>query len=466
MPLFDVLPADLFKPLASPSRRLHADLLLHLHGRMFELTGEAPRRADVVGEIATFLSGWEAGNGPATDETEPDASAADRARALYARLLETGWLVEHKERYLKLVDFDPDAGALLHVLAGIERGEANSYGGAVLHVLTALEGAAFDPAERSENLRNALKGATDFLAHMRTVTVSLRQAEERMMRQPSAREVFRHFFDEFVERHLIRDFRTLHTKDNPFRFRSAILRRVETVAADDALVATLGAAYAREARAPSPVAGEARVRDELARIASVFEAAGRHLEQIDAIVSRIERRVVNAARGADRIVAPSQAGLLEAIARVAASLGDEISVAPALLPRALPLGPPHIPAPRRERVPVDSVLVLDEAADPATILYGKAKEEYVRRTRVTAQSMAAYAERVLGSGSEVRAGDMVLDGVDDFVAFQRLRELPSIFGGALAGRYELVLLPARCRNDWISCQDFVLRRRRESANAP
>jgi hypothetical protein len=459
MPLFDVLPPDLFKPLAAPSRRLYADLLLHLYHRTFQLSAEAPRRADVVREIDDFLTRREAGPGGLVEEDGLEPAGDDRPLAVYQRLVETGWLVEHRERYVRLVDLDPEASALVQVLAQIERGEARSYGGAVLGVLGALEGAAADPGERSENLRNALRGANEFMAHMRTVSISLRQAEERILKQPSVRDVFRHFFEDFVERHLIGDFKTLHTKDNPFRFRAAIVRQAYLMTANEELVARLGEAYAREGRAEGAAAGQDRVREELAQIIAVFDTADRHLGSIDATVARIERRIVNAARYMDRIDNPSQVRLVEAIKMLADDDRDEIAVATGLLPRILPLGPVHVPAPRRERAPVAPTAIREVVIDPAAILYARAKEEYVRRTRVTAPVLASYVEKLLAEKTQVRARDIMLQTVEDFVAFQRLRELPSIFNGALAVRFELVLLPGRCSNDWISCQDFLIRRR-------
>lgn len=458
MPLFDVLPPDLFKPLASSSRRLYADLLLHLHHRTFTLSGTVPRRADVIAEIDAFLARRAPEDAKLEDEG-PNTKAEERARTAYERLVETGWLVEYRERYLKLVDLDPEASGLLHLLADIERGETVSYGGAVLGVLSALESAAGDPTERSENLRNALRGANEFMTHMRTVSVSLRQAEERILRQPSLREVFRHFFENFVERHLIRDFKTLHTRDNPFRFRGGIIRQASAMSENGELLAALGAAYAREGRAADASAGEARVREEIGIIAAVFEAAEEHLAGIDATVARIERRIANTARYMDRIQHRSEVGLVDAMKAVAAAKGEEIPVSVALLPRILPLGPVHIPAPRREKPAITRTILTERAPDAAALRYAKAKEEYVRRTRVTPERLATYVEGALAERGEMRGRDMPIGSVDDFVAFQRLREIPSIFNGALAKRYEIVLLTERCANDWISCQDFLIRRR-------
>jgi len=464
--LFDVLPPDLFKPLASPTRRLTADLLLHLQFRTFGLAADAPRRTDVLREIGDFIQRWELQNGPAgNDDGEvPATSVEDRARNVYQRLVDTGWLLEHKDRYIRLVDLDPDASGLLHVLARIERGETRSYGGAVVGVLSALENAAGNPVERSENVRNALNGAQDFMAHMRMVSVSLRKVEERILRQQSLRDIFKHFFEDFVERHLIADFKTLHTKDNPFRFRPSIIRQAHAIGADPLTVLALAEAYHREGRAPSIKAGEESVLRELAQIVEIFESTERHLAAIDATAARIERRIMNTARYMDRVGRRSEARLAEAMKALAKAPdpAEGIPVRTALLPRAMPIGPAHIPTPRRERPPIAATAVREEVRDPAMEAFASAKANYVRLTRVTPQGMGAFVESALGGKLSVRGSEIRIETVEDFVSFQRLRELGSIFDGTFARRFEIEFLDGRISNDWITCQDFVIRRRKES----
>lgn len=466
MALFDVLPPDLFKPLASPTRRLTADLLLHLQGRTFGMAADAPRRTDVLREIGDYIQRWELQNGPAgNDDGEASAtSIEDRARNVYQRLVDTGWLLEHKDRYIRLVDLDPDASGLLHVLARIERGETRSYGGAVVGVLSALENAAANPVERSENIRNALNGAHDFMAHMRMVSVSLRKVEERILRQQSLRDIFKHFFEDFVERHLIADFKTLHTKDNPFRFRPSIIRQAHAISADPLTVLALAEAYHREGRAPSVKAAEESVLRELSQIVEIFESTERHLAAIDATAARIERRIMNTARYMDRVGRKSEAKLAEAMKSLAwaPDPAEGIPVRTALLPRAMPIGPAHIPTPRRERPPIMPTTVREETRDPAMERFAAAKADYVRLTRVTPQGMGAFVEAAMNGKTTVLGSEIRIETVHDFVSFQRLRELGTIFDGSLARRFEIEFLDGRISNDWITCQDFVIRRRKEN----
>jgi hypothetical protein len=465
MALFDILPLDLFKPLASPTRKLSADMLLHLQERTFGFAADAPRRAEVIREIGDFIVRWESIHGAAgsDDDSPGTTSLEDRARTVYQRFVDTGWFIEHRDRYIRLVDVDPDASGLLHVLAQIERGESRSYGGAVVGVLSALENASANPVERSENVRNALRGAHDFMAHMRMVSVSLRKVEERILRQQSLRDVFRRFFEDFVERHLIVDFKTLHTKDNPFRFRSSIIRQALNMSNDQLTILALSEAYMREGRVPSIKLGEEAVLRDLQEIVAIFDSTERHLAAIDATATRIERRIMNTARYMDRSGRRSEAKIAEAMRAVArrAEPEDGVPVKTALLHRSVPLGPAHISTPRRERVPISQSVVREEKRDPAFDLYAKAKTDYAQMTRATPGSIISYLDASLGQKHAIRGSEMKIGNVADFIAFQRLREIDSIFGGQVARKFSIETLDSRMSNEWISCQDFVIKRIKE-----
>lgn len=460
MALFDVLPSDLFKPLASPSRKFYADLLLSLHEKTFSLAAEAPRRTQVIQEIGDFLSRWEYANNETVDQEEERATALeDRARTVYQRLVDTGWMIEHKERYIRLVDLDPDASGLLHVLAGIERGDTRTYGGAVIAVLTSLESAASHPADRSENIRNALIGARDFMSHMRMVSVSLRKVEERIVRQDNLRDIFKHFFEDFVQRHLIADFKTLHTKNNPFRFRGTIIQQAQKMLNDPLLIFALGDAYWRESRAPNAKQGEMAVASDLSSIISIFESTESHLQAIDNTAASIEKRIMTTARYMDRIGRSAEARVIEAmkaLTALPASAEEKLIQAP-FLPTFLPVGPAHIPTPRREKPPIEVSGIRDNKKDPAFELFVSAKADYAKRTRVTPDRLKKFIQDALGNQSSIKGSDIEINTVDDFICFQRLREIRSIFDGNIARTYEIEYLDTRLRNDWIECQDFVIK---------
>ena len=117
-------------------------------------------------------------------------------------------------------------------------------------MLGSLESAIANPGDRSEALGNAARAAQAFLGHVRGLAGAMRKIEERILHEEDMRAAFRLYFEDFVERHLISDYRTLHTRFNPFRFRSAIVREAGRALRDPLLIRALAEAILREGRAP------------------------------------------------------------------------------------------------------------------------------------------------------------------------------------------------------------------------
>ncbi|GEP01445.1 Wadjet anti-phage system protein JetA family protein [Methylobacterium haplocladii] len=454
--LFSHLSHDLFKPLASPSRAFNAALLLHVREKLFGDTMEPLRKSEFLAAIGDFCAGWTQGE-IADDETTP-VDPVERRSAVYRRFLDAGWLVERRERYVPVVDLDPQARLLLEELARLDRGETRSYGGAVLDVLGALESATANPAERSEALSNAAKAARDFLGHLRGLAGSMRKIEERILAEDDLRAAFRLYFEEFVERHLVSDYRTLHTRFNPFRFRSGIVREAGRALRDPLTVRALAEGAWREGRAAGLDAAERTVRGELTEILAIFEGLDRHLDVVSDIVARMERRIAAAVRyegNRDSARIERTAAALRAVGSVA---GVATAPPPPILSGRMPLGPPHLYAPRMKRRAIVTEPLPDATGDPAIDAFVEAKDEFRRRTTVTPESISAFLDRLLAEGRPIRGSGIRISDVDAFVIFQRLREIDVLFDGALAGRYRLSRVEGRITNGWLDCPDFAVER--------
>ena len=454
--LFTHLPDDLFRPLASPSRTFNAALLLHFRAAVFAEAAEPLRKGDVLAAIGEFCLDW---THPeiADDETTP-IDPVERRSAVYRRFVETGWLIERRARYVPVVELDPDARLLLEDLARLDRGETRSYGGAVLDVLGALESATANPAERSQALANAAKASRDFLAHLRGLAGSMRKIEQRILSAADPSATFRLYFEDFVERHLVSDYRSLNTRFNPFRFRSGIVREAGRVLRDPLTLRALAEGVMREGRALDLPAAEQAVRADLAEILTVFEGLDRHLDAVAEVVTRLERRIAAALRHHGR----QDSGGIERASAALRAIGaaTDLSEAPEppILSLRWPIGSPHLTSPRLRRSAIEAQPLPDLPTDPAIAAFAQAKDDFRRRTTITPERMRAFLDDLLRTRASVRASSIVVEDVDAFVVFQRLREVDMLFEGALAARYRVVREEGRVANGWLDCPDFSITR--------
>jgi hypothetical protein len=70
-----------------------------------------------------------------------------------------------------------------------------------------------------------------------------------------------------------------------------------------------------------------------------------------------------------------------------------------------------------------------------------------------------YVDAKLSDGRPLRGSGIAIADVDDFVVFQRLREIDLLFEGQLADSYAVTHLTERLVNDWLDCPDFIVERR-------
>ena len=71
---------------------------------------------------------------------------------------------------------------------------------------------------------------------------------------------------------------------------------------------------------------------------------------------------------------------------------------------------------------------------------------------VTPERVIAFVERKLGTNPAIRGIRDRRGDVDEFVVFQRLREIDVLFDGLLNDRYRLTRVAGRVSNGWLDCR--------------
>ncbi|PNA03340.1 Wadjet anti-phage system protein JetA family protein, partial [Pseudomonas sp. FW215-R3] len=84
------------------------------------------------------------------------------------------------------------------------------------------------------------------------------------------------------------------TRFNPFRFRASVVREAGRALRDALTVRALAEGLIREGRSADLDAAQKAVRADLAQILAVFEGLDNHLDAVDAVVARLERRIASA----------------------------------------------------------------------------------------------------------------------------------------------------------------------------
>ena len=461
--LFSYLSSYLFRPLSSADRVFYSELLLWLYTDVFSVIGETPSKRATLEQIERFIANQHAkgfflkedGSDLAFKRSEKKEKATDRGR-IYKRLLQSGWLIEHKSRYRVLIDFDPDARTVLKSLVAISNGETRSYGGAVLNVQANLRDALAHPDTNSESLRNAVHFSHEFLQHLRTVGAAMRKIEQEILKKNDAAYVLKNFFQDFVEKYLIEDYKRLNTKNNPFRFRHSIISLCYATEQDISKILDLAGGYVSEGRAATETEAEEIIRQELVEIRHVFEHLEDTLSIIDETIARLERRVRNMVRYMDRHRSHRSRLTLDALKEVA-RLPSTASIPPQIspfVPFNFPIGREMLYQRKVQVRPPISRTVTVEKIDLAVRAFEQARRDFFNLTHPSKSDVQNFLLNIFDDRKDILGSEIPINSIGDFIIFERLRVLPSLFGGLLMQTYDFERIPNLIINDWVQCNDF------------
>ena len=459
-PLFGSVPYGLFRVFSGTARHLYADLLAHLAEDPFGHAGEIATRKRVFEAIAEFID--RRGRADVVEVLNSEKAEPNPAQsyiAVYNRLIETGWLVEYRDRYRRVVDFDPAARLVLHTLLDIQNGRVRSYGGAVLNVLTLLQSVEADPVQKALNVREAAIAARGFMNHLRTVAGTMRRVEALIMAQPTAEALVRRFVADFIEALVVQDYRNLHARESPYRFRGQILETGGRLVDDDAVIAAIAEGWVAGGIARDALAARDPIITDLREVIRVFAGIDDHVQDIETTTFRIERRMTNVVRFSDRMATVSTDRILRAMEMTRlAKLPDEaeVEVRTGLQLMTPPLSSTQFYSPPRRRSDAPEHEFEVQAPDPAMLRYLAAIDDFELQVGVTPERLARYVEATLCGDEEIGADAFPVEDVETFLLFERLHEAAL---GPLADLYEIEPSQGAIANGWVERDAFVLRRR-------
>lgn len=469
MTLFTRLHDDLFRPLAGPNRHVFNAILARLHELFFggAVSATFPTDKSVRTEIEEVMAthalrDWVPEE---DDETLPDlpANTAGNAWRAYRRLLRCGWLEDETDGYQVRVIMPPDIGHLLSALMDIASQRSRLYGGMVQSIHNNIRHVRENPAEQAAALTEAARVARDFSLHLRSIAYGLRELGRALRDIRDPRRLLGSFFSDFVEHYLVADYKTLHTQENPFRYRAEILRMVRELRFSQAAKEILPPAYQRLGIATLPGDALLRVDADLQLLQQVFEEVDEHLSRIDAFRTALERRVAESVRYLDKTRPGAAARLAQVVEHLAAGDDDRLAALPPAhgLIHIVPLSARSPRPPATARRPPEPQRLRIRVPDPAALEMQRRVREYLGHRRLDPRRIEVYLDAWMQGRWEIAATELPIKSVEDFVSFAHLRHLSYLGepGSRLRRHYEVNLGDTSMENDWLRCRNFTIRRR-------
>lgn len=493
--LFRALNSEIFTVFAGGNRRLYEAVLLDVYDDFFRAEMLFPSQGEVVESIYNSLARnaehWREDETEvvldtlfvrgsrrlrrrrsAAADAEASGEAMSRARHIYNRLVQTGWLDENRYGLKVTVDMPAGALRLAEFLWSLTQGVSEQVGGLVVQVKNALDAARINARDSALGVNKAAKDAASFGRYLRSVLSSLRDVDRQVMASESVEERLHFYFHDFVEQVLLRDYADIATTSHPYRFRHHIFETIQAIEDSAMDMTALGSAYFEARLGRDAEEAAAVVHDDLLTIRTVFDRIEDAFRRIQQHRGRLETRLRNTVRYAGR----QSGGFLQRSERIVRFL-DRLLQRPGLDPivpgpmeqqREL-LSPFLLARPRSARPPVVSGVLDLQMLTPVQIYRRDLQREYLDRLNVRPAQVQRFLERRVLPLSDHAASDLHIADLDDFLAFETLRiAVAGAAGGQSAKRLMAHLSTdfefepdgdGAVNNDWIACRGFIVRRK-------
>jgi hypothetical protein len=417
--LFDVLPSDLFRPLASANREHYWQLLTLLYGKFFGPEADLPpaqgwdRRLLVI-QIESLIENddpWE----PEGD-ADPSTPLNVRANTYLTYLTHSGWFLEERVGLARVLSMPPAVTRFLgDIFQFIEFSP-----GAVGAKMRSIEGAlskVLDPGHSSpgDDLDLAANQARELVTAMSAIGLRVRNVMRELTAQVTTAEAMRKIFEDYIGKLYMTDYAELAGADHPLARKAHVLELARDIAFTGQRD-RLATWYAEHRFNRDAIAAEAHLDRTLKRVLDLTRLQD-YLDRLEGDIRRMHHRML--ALIDYRLHAPShlEVRIKRAIAGVKAA--DDFDVGVPAGPGQL-LSGPGLYEPRLKRSPIpretDRLRRMSPRGEALMRLQKRARSARI----VMSADVRAYLHHSMGQRRQIAASELPIGSIKEFRIVQTL----------------------------------------------
>ena len=421
--LLDVLPPDLFGPLASQNRRQYWRLLEHLHARFFGLEAEqAPPSGwllsevvDAVEQLIEHTDRWDSEEG----DDNVASSANQRAHNDLRRLIKAGWLLEEQVGLAKVVSMPEVVSKFFDTLnLFVEQALTPNQTGAKMRSIESDLARVASSSQPGDDLDQAASQARQLVGAMSSMGLRVREVMRMLTADVTTAEAIKRIFDDYIAKTYVGDYARLAGVDHPLARKSAVLALANGIAYGpqrDRLIAW----YAQQRTGGDVTAAQAHFDRTIARIKRLDQIQD-YLDRLEDDMRRMNRRML--ALIDYRLHAPSHLDI-----RISRAItGVRAADAPAYLP---PIGPGQLldggalykPPKRRKPIPIEADRVRMMSPEHEAKMRLRARARHARL--VMTADIYRFLDAAIGNKGQLLASQLPIGSVKEFRIVQTLAGL-------------------------------------------
>ena len=292
--LFDILPADFFKPLTSKYRQEYADCIMQLFNAFKPEISYGVNRDIIVKELTDYFE---------ADDTEMSfddevyvSDAREKANGVIAILKKCGWIEYEQETNHQInVILCEYAIPVIDSMNRIIREEEAEYQGIISQIHASLQNEELYGKPYELIIKGVQENTERLLSELKKLNASIKRHMDQQTNDMDAEEILDHFF-EYHKNIGSKAYLRMKTSENISYFRTAIIERIERIMESTEIMERATAGYMEVEETEDREKAYDEVISMLIDIKSAFYRLDDIIDEIDRKHARYMRSAVMRAR--------------------------------------------------------------------------------------------------------------------------------------------------------------------------
>lgn len=439
--LFEILPADFYKPLTSKYRRMYADTILLIFNTFKPEISYGVNREVVVSALLDYFELDD--DEISFDDENYVSDARDKANGVIAQLKAAGWL-EYEQvdnHQLNVVMFEY-AIPIIESMNRVIREEETEYQGLISQIYSTLHNDELLAKPYELIIVGVEENTERLVSELKRLSVSIKRHMDKQTNEMNANEVLEHFF-KYHQDIGSKAYLRMKTAENISYFRSSIIERIDYVLSNSEIMSRAVRGYMELRKVEDGDLAYDSLVSELIDIKLAFYKLDDIIEEID---SKHTKYMKNAVRRAQFLLATGN-NLEGKLSRILNLMAEDINNKRCELFDAdekedlkISMYPQRYISPESlKTIPVKKQMTEIGTIDTAPVmteeermLYKEALRQKNRR-RFTRKNVNDYVEELLKDKEKIPVTDVEINSKRDLIRLIYI----SIYAGNAANIYKV-----------------------------
>lgn len=292
--MFNIIPDNLFSPLASANRYLYADIIFITYKLVQGGLSYGIDKDILVDEIEDVLRNRNIENLD-VELGDNSLSFKDKANGLVRKLIDYGWFYrETTNSYKEIINFNDYAVIIIDSLKKIINKETLEYQGNIISIYHLLY--STENIDNGILLKQVFENTKEVLGALKTLNSNIKKYIDALTKKQTPEEIMESLFKDYMINIIDKSYHRLRTSDNISKYRPKIISKLEELSCNHNFIDAAAKFFIEEEGLKDIEEGKEKAIIIIQEVIYAFNNLDDIMEEIDSKNSKYQRAAVTRAK--------------------------------------------------------------------------------------------------------------------------------------------------------------------------